>query len=123
MPWNKLFVIFYLAASPVFAQTVTTLTREVRNPYGLVIGPDKALYICEIDRHVHTEVGVTRHGIDQARAIDELAFTFNDRIIKLGQVFGRDGQIGIQNHEYITGGRFKSLTHSRAFALGAGLGE
>ncbi len=33
-------------------QTVTTLTREVRNPYGLVIGPDKALYICEIDRHV-----------------------------------------------------------------------
>lgn len=33
-------------------QTVTTLTREVRNPYGLVTGPDKALYICEIDRHV-----------------------------------------------------------------------
>jgi len=24
----------------------------VRNPYGLTIGPDKALYICEIDRHV-----------------------------------------------------------------------
>ncbi len=34
------------------AQTVTTLTRETRNPYGLVVGPDKALYICEIDRHV-----------------------------------------------------------------------
>lgn len=31
---------------------VETLTREVRNPYGIVTGPDGALYICEIDRHV-----------------------------------------------------------------------
>jgi DNA-binding beta-propeller fold protein YncE len=29
----------------------TTATDKVRNPYGLVIGPDKALYICEIDTH------------------------------------------------------------------------
>jgi sugar lactone lactonase YvrE len=51
MRWNKLFVICSLAAT-LAGQTVTTLTREVRNPYGLVIGPDRALYICEIDRHV-----------------------------------------------------------------------
>lgn len=49
---NKLFAICCLAASAASSQTVTTLTREVRNPYGLVTGPDKALYICEIDRHV-----------------------------------------------------------------------
>ncbi|MBY0503320.1 MAG: SMP-30/gluconolactonase/LRE family protein [Bryobacteraceae bacterium] len=51
MRWNKLCVICCLAAD-LFSQTVSTLTRETRNPYGLVIGPDKALYICEIDRHV-----------------------------------------------------------------------
>ena len=28
------------------------LSTETRNPYGLVTGPDGALYICEIDRHV-----------------------------------------------------------------------
>jgi sugar lactone lactonase YvrE len=49
---NKLSVICCLAASQLLSQTVTTLTREVRNPYGLVTGPDQALYICEIDRHV-----------------------------------------------------------------------
>jgi streptogramin lyase len=32
-------------------QNASTLTDQVRNPYGLVIGPDKALYICEIDTH------------------------------------------------------------------------
>lgn len=52
MLWNKLFAICCLAASAALCQTVTTLTREVRNPYGLTIGPDGALYICEIDRHV-----------------------------------------------------------------------
>ena len=51
MRWNKLCVICCLAAD-LLSQTVSTLTRETRNPYGLVIGPDKALYICEIDRHV-----------------------------------------------------------------------
>ena len=39
-------------AGQMAGQTVTTLTREVRNPYGLVTGPDQALYICEIERHV-----------------------------------------------------------------------
>ena len=41
-----------LAATSVFAARVETLSSEVRNPYGLVTGPDGALYICEIDRHV-----------------------------------------------------------------------
>lgn len=52
MTWNKPFVICCLAFSQLQGQTVTTLTREVRNPYGLTTGPDGALYICEIDRHV-----------------------------------------------------------------------
>jgi DNA-binding beta-propeller fold protein YncE len=33
-----------------FAAEVKTIT-EAQNPYGLVIGPDGALYICEIDGH------------------------------------------------------------------------
>jgi len=35
---------------PLFLAASTTLV-EVRNPYGLVEGPDKALYICSIDDH------------------------------------------------------------------------
>jgi len=30
----------------------------VRNPYGLTIGPDRSLYICEIDRHVVSRLDV-----------------------------------------------------------------
>ncbi|MFN0106090.1 MAG: SMP-30/gluconolactonase/LRE family protein [Bryobacteraceae bacterium] len=37
--------------SPAHAQQLVTLTDQVRNPYGLVTGPDGALYICEIDNH------------------------------------------------------------------------
>ena len=55
--WKKL-IVCSLALSCLgiaaggAAWRVETLTKEVRNPYGLTIGPDGALYICEIDRHV-----------------------------------------------------------------------
>src|ERR1700694_2577071 len=39
-----------LLAASCFAAQVMTLT-DAQNPYGLVIGPDGALYICEIDGH------------------------------------------------------------------------
>lgn len=47
-------MICCLLTAPAWAQapTVEVLSTETRNPYGLVIGPDRALYICEIDRHV-----------------------------------------------------------------------
>ena len=32
--------------------TLLDLDRGLRNPYGLCIGPDRALYICDIDNHV-----------------------------------------------------------------------
>jgi DNA-binding beta-propeller fold protein YncE len=35
---------------------VEVLSTETRNPYGLVIGPDGALYVCEIDRHVVSQL-------------------------------------------------------------------
>lgn len=49
-----------LLASAAFAAQVTTLIgtgvpgadgSQIANPYGLVIGPDGALYFCEIDNH------------------------------------------------------------------------
>ena len=61
------FVFLGLAASPIFPQTVRTVagtgeagfsgdggpgTRaQLANPYGVAIGPDGALYICEVDNH------------------------------------------------------------------------
>ena len=50
-----------LFAWALSAQTITTLIgtgrpgfddKSVNNPYGLVIGPDSALYFCDIDNHV-----------------------------------------------------------------------
>lgn len=44
--------LFAACAVTAAGATITTLdTGEINNPYGLVIGPDKALYICEIGNH------------------------------------------------------------------------
>ena len=43
--------LLFLLSPLVAAQQLLTLTDQVRNPYGLVTGPDGALYICEIDSH------------------------------------------------------------------------
>ena len=49
-----------LVACALSAQTITTLigngkpgfsANSVNNPYGLLIGPDGALYFCDIDNH------------------------------------------------------------------------
>jgi sugar lactone lactonase YvrE len=57
LSWKKLIACSLVLSAALTAATaaawrVETLTKEVRNPYGLTIGPDGALYICEIDRHV-----------------------------------------------------------------------
>jgi sugar lactone lactonase YvrE len=52
---------WFVLALALSGQTVTTLIgngkpgfdeKSVNNPYGLVIGPDGALYFCDIDNHV-----------------------------------------------------------------------
>jgi DNA-binding beta-propeller fold protein YncE len=43
-------LFFSILATSCFAAQVTTIA-DAQNPYGLVIGPDGALYICEIDGH------------------------------------------------------------------------
>lgn len=57
---RKLLIVLLLA-SPLLGQRVETLIgdgqpglneKQVNNPYGLVIGPDGALYWCDIDNHV-----------------------------------------------------------------------
>ncbi len=54
-------MIGLLCATWLFAQTITTLVgtgkpgfddKTLNNPYGLTIGPDKALYFCDIDNHL-----------------------------------------------------------------------
>jgi DNA-binding beta-propeller fold protein YncE len=49
MLYFALLAICWTAAAATEAPA--TATDQVRNPYGLTIGPDKALYICEIDTH------------------------------------------------------------------------
>jgi streptogramin lyase len=44
-----------LAAASVAGQNLTTLATA-SNPYGVTIGPDGALYVCEIGRHVVSRV-------------------------------------------------------------------
>ena len=55
----RLLVLLIAATLP--AQTISTLAgtgrpgytdNAINNPYGLVIGPDGALYFCDIDNHV-----------------------------------------------------------------------
>lgn len=55
------FILSLLLAWVVTAETITTLIgtgkpgfddTSINNPYGLVIGPDGALYFCDIDNHV-----------------------------------------------------------------------
>src|SRR3954471_8869622 len=53
-------VVTILVATSLVAQSITTLIgtgkpgfddNSINNPYGLVIGPDGALYFCDIDNH------------------------------------------------------------------------
>lgn len=59
---RMIFCLF--AISSVGAQVVAT--DQVRNPYGLVIGPDKALYICEIDTHRVSRLNLKTHQLTSA---------------------------------------------------------
>ena len=40
-----------LLAWTLSAQTVSTLVGDRHNPYGVIVGPDGAVYFCEIDSH------------------------------------------------------------------------
>jgi streptogramin lyase len=57
-----LLTAFHVEAQPV----VATATDRVRNPYGLTIGPDKALYICEIDTHRVSRLDLKTHELTAA---------------------------------------------------------
>src|SRR5450432_2407119 len=35
--------------------------REVNNPYGIVIGPDRALYFCDLDNQLIRRLDLTTH--------------------------------------------------------------
>ncbi len=63
-----------------------TATDQVRNPYGLVIGPDKALYICEIDTHKVSRLDLATHELTAA-AEGGLQQPYEVRFDKRGNMF------------------------------------
>lgn len=57
-PWTSLSIALFLLGVPLGAATVTTVIgtgepglsdTQVANPYGVIIGPDGALYFCDLD--------------------------------------------------------------------------
>ena len=71
-PWTSLLIILLLLGTPVGAATVTTVIgtgepglsdTQVANPYGVVVGPDGALYFCDLDnqriRRIDPDTGRT----------------------------------------------------------------
>src|SRR5262249_28713030 len=54
------------------------------------------------------------HRIDQAGAVDELAFSRADRIPKLRQLLWRHGEIGVENHEHVAARSIKAGEHGIA---------
>ncbi len=66
------FLALFLGALPGMAATVTTLIgngtpgssdSQVNNPYGLVTGPDHALYFCDLDNQRIRRLDLTNHRI------------------------------------------------------------
>src|SRR5436190_10977062 len=73
MIWFITFIALALANAPVQSATIQTiagtgvagyagdggkaLSAQLNNPYGLVIGPDSALYLCDMSNHVIRRIG------------------------------------------------------------------
>src|SRR5213593_1264330 len=64
------FVAFAAMRTRAASSSVSTLIgtgapghsdREVNNPYGLVIGPDRALYFCDLDNQRIRRLDLTTH--------------------------------------------------------------
>lgn len=54
------FALCYSLAAVLVGAEVKTIT-DAKNPYGLVVGPDGGLYICEIDAHQVTRFDLKSH--------------------------------------------------------------
>ena len=61
---------------------------------------------CKAEEFVAKEIqcphGFFFHRVDETYAVDELAFAGGDRFVESRQVFRRDGQVGIEDHEDVT---------------------
>jgi len=51
------------------------------------------------------------HRIDEARAVDEASFPRGDRSEEPRQVLGRHCEVGVKDHQHVSGCRVKSLPH------------
>jgi streptogramin lyase len=82
------FAAFLLAAACLGAQDFRTIPAEVNNPYGLVIGPDGALYVCEIGNHRITRLDLKTGA--QTTAVGDLNQPYEVRFDSAGNMFFAD---------------------------------
>jgi hypothetical protein len=75
-----------------------------------------------IGDHVEELHGLFLHRVDEAGAVGELGFAAGDGLVKLGELLGRHGEVGVEDHEDVAGGGGIGLADGVAFAL-AGLTE
>lgn len=79
---------FLLAATCLSAQNFRTVPMEVNNPYGLVIGPGGALYVCEIGNHRISRFDL-KAGV-QSTAVGDLKEPYEVRFDSAGNMFFAD---------------------------------
>lgn len=75
---------------------------------------------CHAEEFVADEVqrahGFFFHGVDETHAVDEFASAGRDGFVKTRQIFWRDGQICVEDHENIAGGFLEAETNGVGFA-------
>jgi len=81
-------------------------TKRVFNPSI----EDKGKKITEefVPKNIQEAHGFLLHGVNQAGAIDELSPARGDGFVEIGQFFGQNRQVRVENHEDISLGRIES---------------
>jgi AbrB family looped-hinge helix DNA binding protein len=63
-----------------------------------------------------TKIAKSVCGKPGADAVDEIAFTGDQRLVEFRQALGRNDDVGVKNHQHLSGGLGESETHGIALA-------
>src|SRR5262249_29216472 len=61
--------------------------------------------------------GLALHGVDQPHAVDELARAGAERLVEAREVFGGDGEVGVEDHEDVAACGREAGAHGVSLAL------